>query len=266
MTQEDEIATLQNELRLDPKFPQFARLADLYLARDMTEEAEKLVKQSLKFHPRSISGLVILGRIFKLKKMYNEAIAPLTQAVLLAPENWRAWLEMAEAQLELKKGKPALHAFKKVLFFNPTHPMARRAVAKLELLTADEYEDDIFELKKLPDNLGVIEKKPQVDQPWAKPNEALLRKISFIDALIVRHESEKALTLLNQWTAEHGPHPEIESRRLKLSVYEEPAYLRPKSAVNASLAKQKIINEKKINALRMLLRRIESNKSELLST
>ncbi len=63
MTQEDEIATLQNEMNNNPKFPQFARLADLYLAREMNDDAEALVRQSLKYHPRSISGLVIMGRI-----------------------------------------------------------------------------------------------------------------------------------------------------------------------------------------------------------
>lgn len=266
MTQEDEIAALQNELKNNPKFPQFARLADLYLARDMNEEAEALVKQSLKYHPRSISGLVIMGRIYKLKKMYTEALVPLSDAIKLAPENWRAWLETAEAQLELKNGKAALAAFKKVLFFNPMHPLARRAVAKLELLTADEYEDDLFQLKKLPDTVSASEPKPAAPNIWTKPDDALIRVISFVDALIVRHEYEKALALLNEWTVRNGPHPEIETRRLRLSVYEKAAFLQPKSAVSQSQTKQKIINEKKIAALRMLLRRIGANKSDLLST
>ena len=266
MTQEDEIAALQNELKNNPKFPQFARLADLYLARDMNEEAEALVRHSLKYHPRSISGLVMMGRIYKLKKMYKEALIPLADAIKLAPENWRAWLETAEAQLELKNGKAALAAFKKVLFFNPTHPLARRATAKLELLTADEYEDDLFQLKKLPGAVASGEIKAAATNIWTKPDDALIRVISFVDALIVRHESEKALGLLNEWTARNGPHPEVESRRLRLSVYEKAVFLQPKSAVSKSQAKQKIINEKKIAALQMLLRRIGAKKSDLLST
>lgn len=265
MTQEDEITNLQNELKLNPKFPQFARLADLYLAREMNDEAEALVRQSLKYHPRSISGLVIMGRIFKLKKMHKEALNPLSDAIKLAPENWRAWLETAEAHLELRNGKAALAAFKKVLFFNPTHPLARRAVAKLELLSADEYEDDLFQLTKLPElNTSAPDAAPV--QVWSKPDDALIRLISFVDALIVRHDSVKALNLLNEWTAKNGSHPEIESRRLKLSVFENADFLQPKSAIGSSLAKQKIINEKKIAALQMLLRRIGTNKSDLLST
>ncbi len=198
--------------------------------------------------------------------MYKEALEPLNNAIKLAPENWRAWLETAEAQLELKNGKAALMAFKKVMFFNPTHPLARRAVAKLELLTADEYEDDLFQLKKLPDTVAAAETSPTATNIWTKPDDALIRLISFVDALTVRHESEKALGLLNEWIARNGTHPEIEARRLRLSVYEKAAFLQPKSAVSQSQVKQKIINEKKIAALRMLLRRIGANKSDLLST
>ena len=71
MTQEDEIEELQNELQLNPKSPRFSKLAELYLSRDMNGEAEVLVKQGLKFHPRATSGLILMGRIFKLKKMYT---------------------------------------------------------------------------------------------------------------------------------------------------------------------------------------------------
>ena len=266
MTQEDEILELQNELQTNPKSPLFARLAELYLTRDMVEEAEILIKRSLKYHPRSTSGLILMGRIFKLKKMHSEALPPLTEATKLALENWRAWLELAETHLELKNGKQALFAFKKVLLLNPTHPLARRAVAKLELLSADEYEDDLFQMQKLPDT----DLKPSSSETsanvWSKPNDALIRMISCIDALIVRHDITKALNLLNECSDRFGAHPEIDSRRLKLSIFEKPDYLKPKSVTQNSRAKQKIIKEKKIEILRMLLRRIEANKSDLLST
>lgn len=263
MTQEDEILELQKELRQNPKSAQFARLAEMYLSRDMTDEAENLVRQGLKFHPRSTSGLVLLGRLLKLKQQTENAIAPLSEATRLAPDNWRAWLELAESQLELKNGKQALSAFKKVLFFNPTHPLARRAVAKLELLTADEYGEDLFQMQKLPEK-GLSSATLQTAHKWEKPDEPLVRALSFVDALIVRHENKKALELLNQHSERFGTHPEIESRRLKLSVFEKPDYIEPKSAAPQSESRQKIIHTKKVAALEMLLRRIESNKSDLL--
>lgn len=266
MTQEDEVLELQKDLQANPKSPLFARLAELYLARDMVDEAETLIKRSLKYHPRSTSGLILMGRIFKLKKMHAEALIPLTEATKLALENWRAWLELAESHLELKNGKQALFAFKKVLLLNPTHSLARRAVAKLELLSADEYEDDLFQMQKLPDTDFKFTDTEVASNAWSKPNDALVRMISCVDALIVRHDITKALGLLNECSDRFGTHPEIDSRRLKLSIFEKPDYLKPKSITQSSRAKQKILKEKKIEILQMLLRRIEANKSDLLST
>lgn len=263
MTQEDEIRALQKDLQQNPKSVQFARLAEMYLLRDMREEAEGLVRQGLKFHPRSTSGLILLGRLLKLKHQTQDAIAPLSEATRLAPDNWRAWLELAEAQLELKNGKQALVAFKKVLFLNPTQPLARRAVAKLELLTADEYGEDLFQMQKLPEN-GLSAEDRAPSKKWEKPDGTLIRALSFIDALIVRHENEKALELLNQHSKSYGAHPEIEARRLKLSVFEKPDYIEPKSTAPVSDSRLQIIRSKKIATLEMLLRRIESNKSDLL--
>jgi tetratricopeptide (TPR) repeat protein len=266
MSHEEEIASLQKELRENPRSSQFVKLAELYIERDMTDAAFSLVKQSLKFHPRSTSGLILLGRIYKLKKQNFEALSPLSEATKLAYDNWRAWLELAEAYVELKNGKQALAAFKKVLLFNPTHPAARRAVAKLELLTADEYEDDLFQMQKLPETQLQSADGDNKIQPWSSPDNGLIRMMSYIDALIVRHDLERATNLLNECSVKYGSHPEIESRRLKLSVFENPQFIEPKQAATNSMARQELIREKKIAALKLLLRRIEAKKSDLLST
>lgn len=266
MTREDEVLELQKELMQNPKSPLFTRLAELYISRDMHDEARKLVTQSLKFHPRSVSGLILQGRLLRQAGQAPQALSPLSQATRLAPDNWRAWLEIGEIQLEQKNGKEALKAFKRVLFLNPTHPLARRAVAKLELLTADEYEDDLFAMQKLPETrMNLTEADPEPPR-WKEPDQALQRQLSFIDALIVRQETDRALALLNQCTDRFGSHSEIDSRRLRLSVFEKPEFLQPKAANLASQSRQKILREKKLEVLQMLLRRIELNKSDLLST
>lgn len=271
MTQEDEIEKLQIEMHENPRSPQFVHLAELYLAREMSEDAEVLVRQSLKFHPRSVSGLILLGRILKLKQQMKEAITPLNEATRLAPDNWRAWLELAEAYLHNKNGKLSLAAYKKVLFLNPTQPLARRAVAKLETLSADEYDEDLFQMQSLPDTSfekTESEKSDQQQKPeaWTEPSEALKRILSYIDALILRHENKKAIDLLNDCSKKYGSHPEIESRRLQLSAYETPDFIKPKSAVESSKTKRQLIHEKKIRALEELLRRIERIKTQSLST
>ena len=67
-----EIERLQNELDENPKSLNFVRLAELYIERQMLSEAELLVRQSLKFHPRSVSGNLLLGRIYRGELNYAE--------------------------------------------------------------------------------------------------------------------------------------------------------------------------------------------------
>lgn len=270
MTREDELERLQVELYQNPQSGNFVRLAELYLGKEMAVEAVTLIQQSLKFHPQSVSGLILLGRSLRKTKDFKAALEPLTQATSLAPDNWRAWLELAEVYLELKVAKKAHTAFKKVLFFNPTHPQARRATAKLEVLTADEYDEDLFEMKQLPDTHEAPTQQNETvvgtAQNWSTPPEGLVRILSYIDALIIRHENKKALDLLNDCSTKYGTHPEIESRRLKLSAYEQPAYIQPKSLADASKSRRELVQEKKLRVLQELLRRIESARSQSLST
>jgi tetratricopeptide (TPR) repeat protein len=271
MTQEDEIEKLQNELYQNPQSGKFIRLAELYLSKEMNNEAVQLTQQSLKFHPQSVSGHLLLGRSLRKINKLTEALEPLNKAVTLASDNWRAWLEIAEIQVELKSAKKAQMAYKKVLFLNPTHPQARRAVAKLEVATADEYEEDLFSMQSLPESELQVNSLAEAHlnqsvQQWPAASDSLLRVLSYIDALIVRHENKKAIDLLNECANKHGTHPEIESRRLKLSVFEKADFIKPKSLAEMSQSKREIINEKKILVLQELLHRIECIKSETLST
>ena len=71
MTQVDEIERLQIELSENPRSLNFIRLAECYFENEMITEAEMLVTQSLKFHPNSVSGLLLLSRI--LKKLQKSA-------------------------------------------------------------------------------------------------------------------------------------------------------------------------------------------------
>ncbi len=266
MTQEDEIERLQIELSDNPRSPNFIRLAEMYFERELHTDAENLVLRSLKFHPNSVSGLAFLGRLIRPQKRLDEALVYLDKAVELAPENWKAWLEKAEIHAELQQGKPALKAFKRVLFLNPNQSLARRAVAKLEALTADEYEDDLFSMQPLHKTDWSQEENVPAKSEWSKIPASLERVLALVDALTVRLDTQKALDLLNDCTKKYGSHPEIDSRRLRLSTYDTPDFIQPKSQKKSSLAKQNFLQEKKISFLQELLRRIEVVKTDRLST
>lgn len=254
---------LQLDLQNNPKSLSFVQLADLYLAEKMVDEAFSLLERSLKYNPNSISGLILMGRVFKTRDDYQKAIDYFTQASDRAPTNWHCFLLRAETYLKMQKPKNALNDFKKVLLFNPTHPLARKAIGKLEVLTADDYEDDVFEIQSVQE---IAEKSIQsslstVDHSWAVSNQKMERVLSLIDAFTVRHDYQKSIQLLHECTAEFGPHPEIESRLLRLSQYESAEKIRPKVEEKKSHSRRALIADKKLKTLELLLRRIQKLKS-----
>lgn len=253
--------SLQIELQNNPKSPSFPQLADLYLAQNMIEEAQLLLQRSLKYHPNSISGHMLMGRVFQAQNKDDLALEQLHFCIQKAPSNWACYL--LRAQLYLKQGKPklALKDYKQVMLYNPQHMGVRKSVARLENLTADEYEEDFFKLQSLSD----LPPSPQPEKefnsnPQLNISKKMERVLSLIDALIVRQEYEKAIKLTQDCHKEYGEHPEINLRVLKLSQYETAEKIRPKLEGHLSASRQSLILQRKQKALELLLRRIRENK------
>ena len=273
-----EMEKLQLALETDPKSLQFVQLGDLYLANGMVKEARELVEKSLKHHPKSLSGLILLGRICKFERHYDQALELFSIALKKAPSNWYALLLRAETYLKSNQNKLALKDFKQVLLNNPNHPLARKAVAKLEVLTADEFDDDVFEMKTLGDFqndrkgpgdapfqvatlLSDAQKDAdQFDTQWKPVSQKLERLLALVDAFTVRHDYEKAMNLLKDCKKEFGEHGEIQIRWMRLSPFETAENIRPKSQSEKSNLREQNILQKKLSALELLLRRIEKSK------
>lgn len=262
------IEALQAELEQNPRSLAFPQLADLYLEKDMVDEAYDLLQRGLHFHPNSVSGILVLVRILKMRNHFAEAEPLLSKAIRLAPQNWQAYLMRADLYVRLGNHKQALEDFRKVLLFNSTHPVARKAVAKLEMLTADNDidADKEFAVKPLQELAEMPEPKTQAPDPnpFGQISPKLERILSLIDAFSMRQDYTKALKLLYECKSEFGSHTEIESRLLKLSQYESAEKIRPKSESKFSESKKALILEKKQKALELLLRRIIAQQNERL--
>jgi hypothetical protein len=198
------IESLQNELDQNPRSLSFPQLADLYLENGMEDEAYDLLQKGLNFHPNSVSGLLVLTRILKIRNHFPEAEALLNKAVRLAPQNWQAYLMRADLYVRLGKQKDALSDFKKVLMYNESHPIARKAIAKLEMLTADTDidMDREFSIQKVSELPAAPAISPSVDHPFGKTPARLERILSLIDAFSMRQDYAKALKLLYECKSE----------------------------------------------------------------
>ncbi len=126
---------LQIELQNNPRSLNFVRLAEMYLAENMVDEAFQLIERSLKYNPHSISGHLLIARIFKMRDDNEKALEHLNFCVQKAPTNWQALLNRAELHLKMNKAKMALSDFKMVLLHNPQNPAKPLQNLKSSLLT-----------------------------------------------------------------------------------------------------------------------------------
>lgn len=263
----------------DPRSQVFAPLAEAYRKMGLLKEAEQTAVSGIKHHPQFVSGLVTYARILKDLGKYETALTTLQRVIQLSHDNLLAHRLMGEIHLATKNPKEALRAFKMLLFYNPTNEYALNAVSKLESLTADEYEDELFSMKKLTE-LNTIEtiapfhknsssesdknKATTVNNENAhglpKKSAAIDRMLSLIDAFIVRNELEKAHQLLKDTILEFGDNDEIEKRRKSLQIRKMDFVpgAAPATHIQPLLSREKIVKERKLEFLQSVLNVVEN--------
>lgn len=233
------IEKYQDLLQKDPQSLVFAALAEAYWERGLQAEAIKLVQSGVQKHPKYVGGFLVWGRILLEKKDLEGAKKVLERAVQLSPENLLAYQLLAQTHFERKSMKEALKAHKMVLFLNPQNEKSRKFIEKLETMTADEYDAELFEMKPLASaNLG---EQTRTSVHPEKNVEKLERTVSFVDALIVRNELKKAEELLLDALNNYPDHEEITKRlRLLGASLEEAEPIQPEASRENEVVQRKI--------------------------
>lgn len=256
----------------DPNSLVFAPLAESYREMNMHKEAEKIARSGVKRHPQFVSGLVTLSKILKDLQQYKEALLLLKQAISLAPENILAQQLCGEIYLAMKEPKEALKSFKMVLFMNPQSKIASKAVQKLESLTADEYDSELFQMERIntlsPADNSTIPTPQIVESSTTSSSDSMPRgmerMLSLLDAYIVRNDLEKAQWMLQDCKKEFGQHPEVirrqKSLKARVSINDENEDALPlKPLINREQANR----QRKLETLNLLLRKIEDYRAGL---
>lgn len=246
-------------LQKDPKSQVFAPLTEAYRKMGLLEEAFRIAVRGVQFNPNFGGGRIALAKVFIDRGNTAAAIDELEKAVELSQDNILAHSLLAESYLKTKRPKEALRAYKMVLFLAPTNEKAAHAVKKLEALTADEYEQDLFEMKPLPqvDQLRMEPLKPIRSEPEKQGSISdLERSLSLADAFIIRNDVEKALQVLQDAENNFGSHPELLKR---LRLVSQRTLEREESATSPPPSRHKQVLERKITFLRDLLVRVQRN-------
>lgn len=259
----------------DPRSRIFAPLAESYRKMGLLQEGLEVAQKGVELHPEFPGGRVALGRLYADAERLEDAEKEFRKATALSPDNILAHQLLAEVLLKLKKSKEALKAYKMLLFLSPDNSRAQKAVQKLEALTADEYEDDLFAMKPLHEAVKAWDEyeldfendtpasEPEISaqkvQSDEKKTKFLDRVLSLADAYIVRNDMDRAIEALNEAERLLGPHPEV-IKRLKLIHHRQldtMAHPQNSSEIQSPVSRERSLHEEKIEFLQDLLQKIK---------
>ncbi len=88
--EEFDIEFLAMKMAENPQSMLFARLADLYLGKEQTAEAMKLLEDGIKTYPEYFTGYIVLGKTHLALKEYSRAQTAFQKAIELSPFNQTA--------------------------------------------------------------------------------------------------------------------------------------------------------------------------------
>ncbi|PIS10478.1 MAG: hypothetical protein COT73_09015 [Bdellovibrio sp. CG10_big_fil_rev_8_21_14_0_10_47_8] len=248
-------------LTRDPSSKVFAPLAEALRENGFLAQAERIATDGIKRHPDFVGGFVALGRILLDQQRRKEAVAILQRATEMDPENLLALQLLGKVYLDLQMTKEALKVFKMVLFLNPLSEKAKRAVEKLESFSADEYEEDIFQYKTLPAKNG-LQGHPEAEENLEEialpptSNEELERKLSLVDALIIRNDVGRAKEALTELSLRYPGNNEITRR---FGLFDESAPEEESEEIQPLLSRENLVIERKRSLLENLLQRIKEH-------
>ncbi len=256
-------------LEKDPNSLVFAPLVDAYRKMRLLDQAVEEGVRGVRQHPKFASGRISLARALIERVQYEDAVKQLEVAVQLSPENIMAFQLLADCLVRLKRPKEALKSYKMVLFLNPKNEKAQSSVKKLESVTADEFEEELFQMLPL-NHLAQEESKelslsPMEEEEGSQTSKAssqLDRAISLIDAFIVRNDFEKAAEVLNQSEPYFSEATELIKRRKLLNQIaefddnaSEPSS-QPLQKMEPLISRKKQARANTIKKLKILLARI----------
>jgi tetratricopeptide (TPR) repeat protein len=255
----------QKILAADPNSKVFAVLAEAYRELGILEQAENILRRGISKHPEYAAGYLVLAKICIQKKDYPAALQLLEHTIELSPDNLLGYQLLGETHLLMKNPQDALKAHKMALFLNPTNPRSQQVVHSLEKLSAEEYDDDLFQMKSLSEQTFQTTPASKASKTASSPasssatpsnREAMIleRGLSLVDALIVRQQESLARQRLIDLQNKYPGHPEILSRMEMLEADED---MEQAENIQPIASRELLVVEEKIQRLQRVLKALE---------
>ncbi len=250
----------------DPDSQAFAPLAEAYLRKGQVDRAEALATHGVEKHPKFTGAHLVRGQVFLQRGQFLEAAKSFETATRLSPENIRAHSRLAQAWLKLHEGKKALGSFKMVLLLNPHDIEAQKMVQKLESLSAEDYDADLFQIQALPlESIPTSSSISIEDTDKSENRDAgkeLKRKLSLVDAFMARSDFEPAAKLISQLKM-HFPQSRSLAKREQLLIRYQETLQEEVAEPIQPRSRNQVVRENQVRTLEKLLQKVDLWRKEL---
>ncbi len=116
--------------KMAEKYLQMA--GEIYLEREMHENAESIFNEILKINPETINVYNSLGILYRRQSRHRDAIALYEKAVKIDPCDENIHFNMGRAYLDIENPEQAKKCFVKALKINPRFDLARGMLKAIE--------------------------------------------------------------------------------------------------------------------------------------
>ncbi|HRK06655.1 MAG TPA: tetratricopeptide repeat protein [Pseudobdellovibrionaceae bacterium] len=246
----DFIERCQLDYQRNPGSKVFAPLAEAYRRLGLLPQAFEVASRGVRLHPNFAAGRIAFARVLIDQGDLEDARDQLIAAGELSPDNLLAFQLLGDVFLQLRRPREALQAYKMVLLLNPQHERAQQVVRKWEFLSADDFDDEVFEAaEEAP--LRTSDELEELDPELFE--RELHRTLSMADALTIRNDLHAAFDRLRRARRQLGPHDELDRRlrmlaqRLQMSDDE----------LTQALSTRRSSGQKKRERLELILKRIQ---------
>lgn len=111
----------------------FEQAAELYMAKDMDENAEAILQQVLKLNPNTINVYNSLGILYRRQGKFEKALDQYKKALKVNPNNENIYYNMGRIYFETKRYEEARSTFNQALKINPEFAEAEDMVRTIDI-------------------------------------------------------------------------------------------------------------------------------------
>lgn len=223
------LAKYYNMYKKNPRSRVFAPLAESFRKLGMLEDAYKILKEGIRYHPNYALGYVVLAHCYYDEQKYELTYNTLRPIINQNADNISLQKIFAQACIHLGHLEEALDTFKYLLFMNPKDKFFAEQVKKLEDdLLVGHKKLSLEQLIKAPDLPAVAPRESTFEDDWVQVDFNQPQKKETPE-LLIEEKKQESLIDEDQWvmkkpTAAMEEHPILKEEKISERSLEDDYY------------------------------------------